>query len=296
MALEHLLEVLSDCQDYLTKTEKRNALVRIVLSSGIKETFETLHKRLAEIKDTIVLSIVTFVGNTVSSPVAAIPVADTRKSQPLDIPTLQYDDFHGAGFIGRGGYASVYRALYAPTDGSAEPVAVALKVLDANADALQHDHEVMEELKVHYNLRSPYVVRCRGLTVTPFTGNTAFGGGRGGRMAIVMELFAGSLNIVLGHKGYRFVPTAGRVWLARQVTCAVQFLKEKNIVHGDIKPLNFLWNVAGHGSTAVVKVSDFGNSRLQSTLQSMSVATGSSNRTYLSFAMSFDYVVHVLPL
>lgn len=189
---------------------------------------------------------------------------------PPHIPTLPYANFCNVVRIGRGGFASIYSAQYTRADGAT--LAVALKVLDVGVDMLQQDKVAMNELKMHYSMSSSYVARCRGLTVTPSAGSNSLG--KVGNLVIVMDLYEGSLSNVLSHAGYRTLPTAGRVWLAKQVSHAVEFLTVNGIVHGDIKPQNYLWAVKG--STAVVKISDFGNSRLRDMQHSKTIAVSAN--------------------
>jgi len=157
---------------------------------------------------------------------------------------------------------------------------VALKVLNASMDALREKEEVMQELNAQYHLRSSYVVRCRGFTDTTALGSSGslngsvIGSGDANKFVIVMDYMdGGPLSKLLAHPDYRTLSSSGRVWLALQVASAIKALSIENIVHGDIKPLNFLWGLGGNDTRALVKVSDFGNSKLHATMQSMTLAS-----------------------
>lgn len=200
--------------------------------------------------------------------------------------------FRSGRLAGHGGFSRVYRAVYTPETG--EPITVALKVLNASADVLQSNKAVMDELQLQYQLRSSYVVRCHGVTDTnaraieSSNGNLSDTRSRSGSVAdvdnkskfvIVMEYLAGgSLDRLLSHPDYRTLSSEGRAWLAQQVISAVHALSIEKIVHGDIKPLNFLWDVGANCTRPLVKISDFGTSKLQETVQSLSHTP--ANRTF----------------
>lgn len=269
-------------------------------------------------------------GTTIVNPRASI-INNRRRSvivwqQPNQIPRLKYRDFDVIKrTYARGGYSCVFRALYTENRSknssqrnsdtndnkiyNATTVPVALKVLNAKADTLYAEKGVMDELRTHYNLQSPYVARCLGLTVVKNTSTKAFASGNGkrnteeesddvtcddeddsddedddydddhgllnkknnGNLAIAIEFMqGGALSTLLASDDYKTLSAAGRVWLALQVSLALQYLHSKNTVHGDIKPLNFLWTVSDAGTKPVVKVSDFGNAKLHHTMQSLS--------------------------
>jgi len=142
----------------------------------------------------------------------------------------------------------------------------------------------MNELQLQYKLCSPYVVRCLGVmdtnaltgksSVSTVLNDSGVGQSDESNFSLVMDYMdGGSLNKLLTHPDYRTVSSEARVWLVQQVANAVHALSKENIVHGDIKSFNFLWDVVDNNTHPVVKITDFGNAKLHATMQNMSLSS-----------------------
>ena len=230
---------------------------------------------------------------------SALPLSDSgascdsdnlsATSVPKNIPQLQLSEFRELKKIASGGFSKVYRALHVPSSAdvnNSKSEYVALKVLNLGGIEMHQNQSVMAELQLQYKLRSPYVVRCRGtLTNSPTAFNAEVNAISDGlvsefenKFVIVMEYCeGGSLKELLTHPEYRTLSREARVWFAQQVSRAVLALSIENVVHGDLKALNFVWGVEAQDTRPSVKVSDFGNSKLHETARSLSVTPGTFN-------------------
>ena len=91
-----------------------------------------------------------------------------------------------------------------------------------------------------------------------------------------MELCAGTLNDVI--KGeYKGPLLESRRKVLSQIASALEHLHGKSIVHGDIKPQNILISLPISENSPVIKLADFGLSRL--TKNCLTASTDKQNKS-----------------
>ncbi|KAG2494626.1 hypothetical protein HYH03_007145 [Edaphochlamys debaryana] len=160
--------------------------------------------------------------------------------------------------LGKGGFGRVYQGTFRGS-------LVAVKqLLDTLADApvgspdqlresfLQVMRRV-EELEVLGRCDHPNIVKVLAASVMGTT-----------RPVMVLELMETSLDKVLyGSRGV-VLPLATVLHIGREVAQGLSYL-HPTVLHRDLKPANVLMNVS-HGGRPVVKISDFGLSRLRTTI------------------------------
>lgn len=186
------------------------------------------------------------------SSVTAAPSSDTVLSE--SIPTLDgamegllaqvFPEFRLLGPIGRGGSGTVYRAEHRLLKRT-----VALKILSGGrALSVEAIARFEREIQAAGKLDDPRIVR-------------AFDGGhRGGIWFLAMEYVHGvDFSAISKRLGPLSIPDACE--LVRQAALALQHAHERDMVHRDVKPSNFMLTSDVSGQ-AVVKVLDFGLAQL----------------------------------
>lgn len=169
----------------------------------------------------------------------ASAVAERRSLEDDEIPEIP--GFEIQGTLGRGGMATVYRAL---RHGDDQPVA--LKLLRHGAKAARNRTELfLREAAVMLELEHPSLVRAID------AGESAYG------LYLVMELVDGrSLASVVRERGP--LAEADAVKIAVQVARALAFCAKLGLTHRDVKPSNLLVDREGR-----VKLCDFGLTALE---------------------------------
>jgi len=106
------------------------------------------------------------------------------------------------------------------------------------------------------------------------------------KVFIVMELVDGSeLFDRIVNKGY--YSEKSTVHVVKQILHAVQYLHEKGIAHRDLKPENLL--CSGSGSHEIVKIADFGLSKLFSGDEELTTSCGTPGYVAPEVLMSESY-------
>ncbi|KAG2494625.1 hypothetical protein HYH03_007144 [Edaphochlamys debaryana] len=154
--------------------------------------------------------------------------------------------------LGKGGFGRVYQGTFRGS-------LVAVKqLLDTLADAPvgspdQLRESFCQELEVLGRCDHPNIVKVLAASVMGTT-----------RPVMVLELMETSLDKVLyGFPGV-VLPLATVLHIGREVAQGLSYL-HPTVLHRDLKPANVLMNVS-HGGRPVVKISDFGLSRLRTTI------------------------------
>ena len=172
---------------------------------------------------------------TGTMPTPTRPDSGLRASALITAGTVLANRFRVEKRIGRGGYASVYRAHDLELD---EPLA--LKVLDSN-DNEQGQSILKREVALARRLAHPNIVNVWDFVVHE------------GLFLIKMELLEGQM---LRDRMRRSMTPAQAIDIISQACEGLQFAHDHGIVHRDVKPDNLFIT-----SNNVVKLMDFGVAR-----------------------------------
>jgi serine/threonine protein kinase len=165
-----------------------------------------------------------------------------------------FDRYEVLAPLGRGGFATVYRARHRHTGRE-----VALKVTDPDGDP-ELVARALNEARITAAIRHPSLVEVFDCGPLP-----------DGRVFVAMEHIEGlTLEALLEREGGTLVP--GRaVWLAQKALSALEVVHAQGVIHRDIKPSNLLvrWDTRGEQ----LYVIDFGISKIVS-LQTLMTQPG----------------------
>lgn len=165
-----------------------------------------------------------------------------------------FDRYEVLAPLGRGGFATVYRARHRHTGRE-----VALKVTDPDGDP-ELVARALNEARITAAIRHPSLVEVFDCGPLP-----------DGRVFVAMEHIEGmTLETLLEREGGALVP--GRaVWLAQKALSALEVVHAQGVIHRDIKPSNLLvrWDARGEQ----LYVIDFGISKIVS-LQTLMTQPG----------------------
>ncbi|CAI0420478.1 unnamed protein product [Linum tenue] len=160
---------------------------------------------------------------------------------------LATNDFHDSSVIGRGGSATVFRAI--ARDGKL----YAVKRLDSAALTLNSEREFQNELHILGGLKSPFLVTLLGYCVE-----------KKHRLLVYEYMPNKSLQEWLfgeGNLGMEVLTWERRFSVIADVARALEFLHtgcDPPVIHGDVKPSNVLLDF-----DLRAKISDFGLSRVK---------------------------------
>lgn len=179
-------------------------------------------------------------------------LAEIDRSDSLTAQIL--GSFRLMNILGKGGMATVYKAVPAASMDPRE--AVAVKVLRKEiAESPEFMARFRQEAQVTNSLNHPNIVRLIDW------------GTERNYVYLVVELIEGG-DLRSRLTGHPFPPA--EVWSALKAVCdAVSFAHSKGIVHRDLKPENFLITQSG-----ILKVADFGLARSED--QERLTATGTT--------------------
>jgi len=189
-----------------------------------------------------------------AAPVAVAGGSDVATTNRLDEPHVLFNRYEynpRTGFIGKGGFSRVYKALDRKLDRW-----VALK-LYKSGDATDR-YSPFAEIRRVINLDHPNI--CRYLDIEEMEKENAFGE-KEVMQTCVMELLDGG-NL---HEYYAAHPTDEVLKkLLTDVLKGLEYLHKNGIIHRDIKPANILIKEAYDGPVA--KITDFGISKLSDSI------------------------------
>ncbi|KAG6788611.1 hypothetical protein POTOM_004683 [Populus tomentosa] len=157
-----------------------------------------------------------------------------------DSPNIEkLSDLEKLAVLGRGNSGTVYKVRHKRSSSI-----FALKTLRFDRNSTIIRQQAGREAEILRRVDSPYVVQCHAVFDSEDD------------LYFAMEhMERGSLHDVL--LVHRILPEDVISGVARCILNGLQYLHEKQIVHGDIKPSNLLINAEG-----VVKIADFGVSRV----------------------------------
>ena len=173
--------------------------------------------------------------NTLTMPSAARPDATLRAASLIPAGTVLAGRFRIETRIGRGGYASVYRAHDLELDAP-----LALKVLDGNENE-QGQANLKREVSLARRLAHPNIVNVWDFVVHE------------GLFLITMELLEGCM---LRDRMSAPISVDEAVGIVAQACEGLQFAHDHGVVHRDVKPDNLFLTSEG-----VLKLMDFGVAR-----------------------------------
>jgi len=170
--------------------------------------------------------------------------------------------------IGRGGF-SVVREATCREDGEKYAVKIVEKTLiQDEIKLLRREIEIMKQVE-HENILK---------LIEIFEDDE--------KVYIVMELVDGSeLFDRIVNKGY--YSEKSTVHIVKQILNAVKYLHSKNIAHRDLKPENLL--CSGSGANEIVKIADFGLSKLFSGDEELTTSCGTPGYVAPEVLMSESY-------
>ena len=162
-------------------------------------------------------------------------------------------------FLGQGTQASVFRGRFGQVD-------VALKVFTVSSKRLaaQIEQQLLQEKEVHSKLIHNHVVTLYAISV------------QGQHLTMVTELMHSSLGTEMD-KDVPFA-TITQAVICRDVAMGLSYLHSRNIVHGDIKPMNILLSE----DHLTAKVCDFALSRYKERLGATKTKTLQGTFTYMA--------------
>eukprot|EP00727_Mastigamoeba_balamuthi_P014406 m51a1_g9590 putative tyrosine-protein kinase fes fps (658) ;mRNA; f:1019538-1022221 len=153
-------------------------------------------------------------------------------------PVAMLRDVAPRGIIGKGAFGVVMSGVWGA---GATPVALKSTVANAPEDVRQG---LIIEASMLSSLRHPNVIQMYGVAM------------HAGAMYLVTELADGNLLTLLRSAN---LPLSSRLRICRDVAAGMQFLASNKVIHRDLACRNVLYQ----GMTPVVKISDFGLSRIR---------------------------------
>jgi serine/threonine protein kinase len=202
-----------------------------------------------------VAPLATAVPSATTASAAALGVApvaaETSRSEEVLVLFNRYEYYPRSGFIGKGGFSRVYKALDRKLDRW-----VALKLYKSGDFADRYSP--FAEIRRVINLDHPNI--CRYLDIEEMEKENAFGE-KEIMQTCVMELLDGG-NL---HEYYSAHPTEDVLKkLLTDVLKGLEYLHKNGIIHRDIKPANILIKQTYDGPVA--KITDFGISKLSDSI------------------------------
>ncbi|RHZ58764.1 hypothetical protein Glove_368g26 [Diversispora epigaea] len=147
------------------------------------------------------------------------------KSQPYPyLVWVSFNNFSDIKYIAEGGFSKIFKATW---NLNGQKRDIVLKVLNYSKNA---DTKFLNELKLIYQLKSKFVIKCYGATKDPKTKNYAF---------ILDYAPSGDLNHFL-HGNFKKVTWKKKINLFRDIIIGIKLLHDKKIIHCDLHSGNIL--------------------------------------------------------
>ncbi|RHZ58761.1 hypothetical protein Glove_368g22 [Diversispora epigaea] len=147
------------------------------------------------------------------------------KLQPyLYLEWVPFNNFSDIEYIAAGGFSKIFKATL---NLNGQKRHIVLKVLNYSKNV---DTKFLNELKLIYQLRSKFVIKCYGATKDPKTKNYAF---------ILDYAPSGDLNHFL-HKNFKKVTWKKKIDLFRDIIIGIKLLHDNKIIHCDLHSGNIL--------------------------------------------------------
>jgi len=201
--------------------------------------------------------------STESTQATAVATTTTTASEPKkqamllggDSSRKLEDEYEIGSELGRGGFAVVYAGKSKKTD-----EAVAIKVIEKNCVDVSELQSLVREIDIMKKVDHPNVLKL----IDIFESDT--------RVTLVTELVTGGelFYKIVERGSYSEADAAG---IVRQLVTGVEYLHSKGIAHRDLKPENLLCS-DGEGKDMVIKIADFGLSKMFSAGEVLKTSCG----------------------
>jgi len=184
--------------------------------------------------------------------------ADQKKTGMLlggDASRKLEDEYEIGSELGRGGFAVVYAGKSKKTD-----QAVAIKMIEKNCVDVSELQSLVREIDIMKKVDHPNVLKL----IDIFESET--------RVTLVTELVTGGelFYKIVERGSYSEADAAG---IVKQLVTGVEYLHSKGIAHRDLKPENLLCS-EGEGKDMVIKIADFGLSKMFSAGEVLKTSCG----------------------
>ncbi|CAG8466474.1 4551_t:CDS:2, partial [Diversispora eburnea] len=146
-----------------------------------------------------------------------------KHTQPY-LVWVPYNNFLNIKYIAEGGFSKIFKANW---NSNGQKRHIVLKALNNSKNA---DTKFLNELKLNYELKSKFVIKCYGATQDPKTKNYAF---------ILDYAPNGDLHHFLC-KNFKKVTWKKKIDLFRDTIIGIKLLHNKKIIHCDLHSGNIL--------------------------------------------------------
>jgi len=197
--------------------------------------------------------------NTTTTTTTTPAAAPAEKKQGMllggDSSRKLEDEYEVGSELGRGGFAVVYAGKSKKTD-----EAVAIKVIEKTCVDTSELQSLVREIDIMKKVDHPNVLKL----IDIFESDT--------RVTLVTELVTGGelFYKIVERGSYSEADAAG---IVRQLVTGVEYLHSKGIAHRDLKPENLLCS-DGEGKDMVIKIADFGLSKMFSAGEVLKTSCG----------------------
>ncbi|XP_036376687.1 tyrosine-protein kinase JAK2 [Megalops cyprinoides] len=186
--------------------------------------------------------------NSCSAEALGSPTPQRHKASHVQFQMMKYEDLHWGESLGQGSFTRIFRGGKTDIrDGERHMTDVLLKVLDNSHKNCWESF--FEAASLMSQISHKHLLLVYGISV------------HRSKNIIVQEFVkCGALDLYLRKRGGS-IPVSWKLDVAKQLACALNFLEEKNIVHGNICAKNLLLAREGDpssGTSPFIKLSDPG--------------------------------------
>ncbi|CAB1314107.1 unnamed protein product, partial [Coregonus sp. 'balchen'] len=180
------------------------------------------------------------------------PTLQRTKPSHIQFHMIKYEDLRWCESLGQGSFTRIFKGSKIDIrDGERHVTDVLLKELDANHKNCWESF--FEAASLMSQISHKHLLLVYGISVH-----------RSKNVMVQEFVKCGALDLFLKREGS--VSVSWKLDVARQLACALNFLEEKNIIHGNICAKNLLLareGDASQGSSPFIKLSDPGINKLQ---------------------------------